>query len=81
MATPILYIKRGCPYCQSAKNLLDQKKIAYEEFDVRADPAQMEKMKEVSGQAKTPTLVWNGEVLADFGSDQLEAFLAERVAP
>ena len=32
----------------------------------------------VSGQTKTPTLVWNGEVLANFGSDELADFLAAR---
>jgi glutaredoxin 3 len=76
METPILYVKRGCPYCKSAKDYLDQRQVAYEEAEVRSDPAQMKKLEEVSGQTKTPTLVWNGDVLANFGIEELEPFVA-----
>jgi glutaredoxin len=78
MATPILYVKRGCPYCQAAKDFLDQNQISYDEVEVRSDPAAMNKLQEISGQTKTPTLVWDGEVLANFGTDELEAFLQQR---
>ncbi len=78
METPILYVKRGCPYCKSAKDCLDQHQVTYEEVEVRSDPAEMEKLEEVSGQRKTPTLVWNGDVLANFGTDELESFLAKK---
>lgn len=40
----------------------------------------MEKLKEVSGQTKTPTLVWNGDVLADFGTEELKTFVADHAA-
>ena len=43
---------------------------------MRSDPAQMKKLEEVSGQTKTPTLVWNGDVLANFGVEELEPFVA-----
>lgn len=78
METPILYVKRGCPYCKSAKNYLNQHQISYREVEVRSDPAAMKKLEEVSGQSKTPTLAWDGEVLANFGTDELETFLAKR---
>jgi hypothetical protein len=35
-------------------------------------------MLELSGQTKAPTMDWAGEVLADFGADELDAFLRER---
>ncbi len=75
--TPILYVKTGCPYCKAAMDYLDGNKIAYEKVDVREEPAKMQKLQDLSGQTKTPTLDWNGEVLADFGVEELEAFLAE----
>ncbi len=78
METPILYVKRGCPYCKTAQDYLDQREVDYREIEVRSDPAQMRKLEEVSGQSKTPTLVWDGAVLANFGTDELEKFLAER---
>lgn len=76
METPTLYVKRGCPYCKAAKDYLDQKGVSYDEVEVRSDPAQMKKLEEVSGQSKTPTLVWNDDVLANFGTEELADFLA-----
>jgi glutaredoxin 3 len=79
---PTLYIKGGCPYCAAAIDYLDQHQIAYEQIDVRGDEEKMQTLKELSGQRRTPTLVWEGKVLADFGVADLEKFLAEqRVSP
>jgi glutaredoxin len=77
MSAPILYVKRGCPYCAAAMDYLDQHQIAYEQIDVRGDEEKMQELKKISGQTKTPTLVWDGEVLADFGVNELEKFLAK----
>jgi glutaredoxin len=80
MDKPVLYIKRGCPYCAAAIEYLDDHKIGYETVDVRGNAEGMAKLQELSGQTKTPTLAWNGDVLADFGTDQLEKFLQARAA-
>lgn len=77
--TPILYVKTGCPYCKAAMDSLNERKIGYETVDVRGSDGKMKKLQELSGQTKTPTLDWDGEVLADFGTDELEAFLKDRV--
>ncbi|HEY1583948.1 MAG TPA: glutaredoxin family protein [Chthoniobacterales bacterium] len=76
METAILYVKRGCPYCKAATNYLDQQGIRYQEVEVRGAPEAMKKLEEISGQRKTPTLVWNGDVLANFGTQELGDFLA-----
>ena len=75
---PILYVKTGCPYCKAAMDYLDGNKIAYEKVEVRGSDSGMKKLQELSGQTKTPTMDWNGEVLADFGVEELEDFLRER---
>lgn len=77
--TPILYVKSGCPYCKAAIDYLDQRNIGYDKVDVRGDDAKMQKLQELSGQTKTPTMDWDGEVLADFGTDELEEFLQGKV--
>jgi glutaredoxin 3 len=77
VSTPILYVKTGCPYCGAAMDYLDEHNITYEEIDVRGDEERMRKLEEVSGQKRTPTLVWDGKVLANFGVDELKKFLAE----
>ncbi len=76
---PILYVKTGCPYCKAAMDYLDGNSIDYEEVNVRGTDSGMKKLQELSGQTKTPTLDWNGDVLADFGVEQLEDFLRHRV--
>ena len=77
---PVLYVKTGCPYCKAAVDYLEQHGIDYEKRDVRAQSSLMQQLQDVSGQKKTPTLKWNGDVLADFGVEELEEFLRERVA-
>lgn len=72
---PILYVKTGCPYCKAAMDYLDRNKIGYEKIDVRGSDEGMKRLQEISGQTKTPTLVWNSDVLANFGVEQLEDFL------
>jgi glutaredoxin len=72
-----LYLKTWCPWCQRARAFLDAGGYAYTPIDVEADPAAFQRMVALSGQPKTPTLVAGDNVLADFGPEELEAFLAE----
>jgi glutaredoxin len=60
---------------------LDEHEIAYEKIDVRGDDEKLNELREISGQTKTPTLAWNGKVLADFGVEELRRFLAGQAAP
>ena len=75
---PILYVKSSCPWCDEAEDYLKQRGIAYDRVNVSSDRAGFAAMLELSGQTKAPTMDWDGEVLADFGTDELEAFLRER---
>lgn len=54
---------------------LDEHQVKYEKVDVRGNDSGMKKLQELSGQTKTPTLDWDGDVLADFGTEELEGFL------
>ncbi len=49
----VVYTKDYCPYCVSAKNLLTQKGVAYEEIDVQHDTAQYETMLKKAAPRKT----------------------------
>lgn len=73
--TPTLYVKNGCPYCKAAMEHLDKRQIEYDTVDVRTDEAAMNKLQKISGQSKTPTLDWDGDILADFGTEELDPFL------
>ncbi len=75
MSLPILYIKRGCPWCDDVVEYLDRKKIEVETIVVSGNKEAMQEMVDLSGQSKAPTMDWHGEVLADFGVDELVPFL------
>jgi glutaredoxin 3 len=57
---------------------LDEQQISYDQIDVRGDDEKMKDLKDLSGQRRTPTLVWDGKVLADFSVTDLEKFLAQQ---
>jgi glutaredoxin 3 len=78
MSLPILYIKPGCPWCDEVVEYLDQKKIEVETVVVSGNRGKMQEMIDLSGQSKAPTMDWDGEVLADFGVDELIPFLKKK---
>jgi glutaredoxin len=75
MSLPILYIKPGCPWCDEVVAYLKRKNITVKTVIVSGNPAAMKEMVDLSGQSKAPTMDWQGEVLADFGVDELIPFL------
>lgn len=75
---PILYIKPGCPWCHEVVEFLREKGVSYRERNVSADANAMSEMVRKSGQSKAPTLDWRGEILADFGVDELVPFLRKQ---
>ena len=75
----VLYVKPGCPWCGEVEQYLGENNIDVTRVDVSGDPEAMAEMVELSGQAKAPTLDWDGEVLVDFGVDELVPFLEGKV--
>jgi monothiol glutaredoxin len=69
-----LFVKPGCPWCHEAIDWLDGHGIKYELLDVVSDPEARAEMHELTGQSKAPSLDVDGEILADFGADELEAW-------
>lgn len=69
-----LFIKPYCGWCQEAQDWLDERGLRYEVLDVISSPAARREMLELSGQTLAPVIDVDGEILADFDTDQLEAF-------
>ena len=59
---------------ERVRNTLDTSGIEYEVLDVIADAAAQKEMFQLSGQTLAPTIDVDGEILADFDTDQLERF-------
>jgi glutaredoxin len=72
---PILYVKSGCPWCEDVVEFLKEHGIGYREKNVSEDLTALQEMTRKSGQSKAPTLDWHGNILADFGLEELKPFL------
>ena len=69
-----LFIKPYCGWCQKAVHWLDEHEVDYEKVDVIADETAFDEMIRLSGHDLAPVLEVDGQVLADFGPDQLSDF-------
>jgi len=71
----IVYTKIGCPWCIAVTDYLREKKVAFEEREVRGNKAYFDELMKKSGQTKAPTLDLDGEILADTDAEAVELFL------
>ena len=69
-----LFIKPYCGWCQEAVEWLDGRGIQYETLDVITDAKANKEMIRLSGQRLAPVIDVDGEILADFDTEQLEVF-------
>jgi hypothetical protein len=53
---------------------LDDREVSYEKIDVISDESAFDEMIRLSGQDLAPVIDVDGELLADFGPDQLAEF-------
>jgi len=75
---PIIYVRRGCPWCREALGFFSSHGVSVEVRDVDRDYGDLKRMIEVSGQAKTPTFEWGEFIVSDFSVDELLDELHER---
>jgi len=69
-----LFIKPYCGWCHKALRWLDERSIKYETLDVIGDTEAYDEMVALSGQSLAPVIDVDGQVLADFGPDELARF-------
>jgi glutaredoxin 3 len=72
-----LFIKPYCGWCVEAIEWLDARGVQYEVLDVIDDSRARKEMFQLSGQTLAPVIDVDGEILADFDTDQLERFWNE----
>ena len=69
MAEVVIYTKHGCPYCTRAKQLLDSKRVSYQEIGLDSEPNRRQEMIEKSGRHTVPQIFINGKSVG--GCDDL----------
>ena len=70
-----LYSRNYCGWCVDAKEYLKAHSLPFREVDVGKDADANTEMIRLSGQQYVPTIVVDGQVLANFDTGQLAAFL------
>ncbi len=66
MARIELYTTPSCPFCVRAKRLLQERGIAYEEFDVAEDDALRATVMERSGRRTVPQIFIDGRSIGGY---------------
>lgn len=71
MTKIIVYSKENCPYCRMAKDLLNAKKLPFEEIRIDLDPSKLEEMMRLSNRRTVPQIFIDGKSIG--GYDDLAA--------
>lgn len=66
-----VYTTSMCPYCRSAKALLDKRGVPYEEINLARDPDARNRLVELTGMSTFPQIVIGESPIGGF--DQLLA--------
>ena len=69
-----LFVKPFCGWCDEAQDWLDERGIQYDTLDVITDGRARREMFDLSQQTLAPVIDVDGNILADFDTDQLEVF-------
>ena len=72
-----LFIKPYCGWCHRAIRWLEEHRVEFDEVDVISDEVAYDEMVRLSGQDLAPVIDVDGEVLADFGPEELAVFWKE----
>ena len=73
-----LFINPGCPWCDEVIEWLDARGIRYATLDVISDRRAWDEMRRLTGQTRAPSIDVDGNILADFGVDELEPWWEDR---
>jgi glutaredoxin 3 len=66
MKSITVYTTDMCPYCRSAKALLDRRGISYAEINLSRDPDSRQELAQVTGMITFPQIVIDGESIGGF---------------
>lgn len=65
MAEVIVYTKKPCPYCESAKNLLANKGVKFQEKLLKT-PEEFAELKKRTGWMTFPQIFINGQLIGGY---------------
>jgi glutaredoxin-like YruB-family protein len=75
MPTVTVYSTPTCPLCHSLKNYLNEKNIAFTDYNVAADRAKAEEMVKKSDQMSVPVAEIDGQIVIGFDREKINELL------
>ena len=78
MKKVLVYSTISCPYCVMVKDYLKDKKVLFEDFNVRKDHAKAHEMIEKSGQMGVPVIDIEGTIIIGFNKPKIEETLKKK---
>lgn len=66
MAKVIMYTKANCPYCDWAKQLLERKKVTFDEIRIDLNPDKRIEMEQLSQRRTVPQIFINDQSVGGF---------------
>jgi glutaredoxin 3 len=79
MAKITVYSTEPCSFCERAKQLLELRKLSFEEINLAKDPAGRLELVERTGMLSFPQIVIDGDVLGGF-QELVQADMSGRLA-
>ena len=79
MAKITVYSTEPCSFCVRAKQLLELRKLSFEEINLAKDPAGRLELVEKTGMLSFPQVVIDGEVIGGF-QELVQADMSGRLA-
>ncbi|MFA5098789.1 MAG: Uxx-star family glutaredoxin-like (seleno)protein [Candidatus Paceibacterota bacterium] len=70
-----IYSTQTCPYCEMAKEYLNEQGIEYKNYDVASDETARKEMVEKSGQMGVPVIDIDGKIIVGFNKPEIEKAL------
>lgn len=66
MKKVVMYFKIPCPYCDSAKRLLTNRNIPFEQIDLTDNPDEMNRIKNETGWRTVPIILIDGKLIGGY---------------
>ncbi|MEN9582798.1 MAG: hypothetical protein RL641_752 [Candidatus Parcubacteria bacterium] len=70
-----IYTTPSCTYCRMAKEFFKEHNIAYQEYDVAADPVRRGEMVEMTGQLGVPVIKVDNTLMVGFNRVKVSEIL------
>ncbi len=75
--TIVAYLKPYCPWTSGVISVLKKHGLEFEYRDILANPAHFQEMVQKSGQTGSPCVEIDGQMLADVGGGEVEAWMRQ----